>query len=209
MNKRDLFISLACNFANTVLTAISVAGFFISRGSGNMQVTGARCFRYFTVDSNILAGLSSVCLVIFCVMNIGRKEAYLPQWVFLFKFTGTAAVTLTFLTVMFFLGPTMGYGMMFTGSSLYMHLINPLLCIISFVLFEKSGSADGKKCTWLGVLPTIFYGAVYVYKAIIMKKWPDFYGFNAGGLWFISLPLMLAASWMIAVCLWKLNRSHK
>ena len=53
--KTAAIISFCSNLLLVVLVVYSVARFFSASGDGNMEVTGALCFRYFTIDSNILA----------------------------------------------------------------------------------------------------------------------------------------------------------
>ncbi len=190
------------NAANVILVTISVLGFFVTTGSGNMQVAGVKCFMFFTIDSNILAALASVFMCFFSIKILKRENAEIPKWLSVFKFIGTTAVTVTLLTVIFFLGPTMGYALMFAGSSLFLHLINPLLCIISYVFLENSNKLP-LKFSLLGILPTLLYGLVYVVMVVFTQKWQDFYGFNTGGFWYISLPVMLIATYLFAICLWK------
>ena len=205
MSKRNNIISLIFNALNVIFVTASVVGFFVATGSGNMQVAGAKCFMYFTIDSNILAALASLCMCIFSIAHIKDAKSEIPKWLSLFKFVGTTAVTVTFLTVIFFLGPTMGYGLMFAGSSLFLHLINPLLCIISYVCLENS-KEQPTKYFLLGILPTAIYGAVYITMVVFLQKWQDFYGFNTGGFWYISLPAMLLATCLFAICLWKTHQ---
>ena len=50
--------SMVCNLLIFVFTAYGVSRFFYRGGDGNMRVYGAWCFRFFTVDSNILAALA-------------------------------------------------------------------------------------------------------------------------------------------------------
>lgn len=205
MSRRNSFISLILNALNVIFTAGSIAGFFIAAGSGNMQVAGAQCFVFFTIDSNILAALASLCMCIFSIAHIKGKKAEIPNRLSLFKFVGTTAVTVTLLTVIFFLGPTMGYGLMFAGSSLFLHLINPLLCIISYVCLENS-KEQPTKYFLLGILPTAIYGVVYITMVVFLQKWQDFYGFNTGGFWYISLCAMLATTCLFAICLFKAHK---
>ena len=54
-------LCIGCNFLCALLSLYSIATFFVRRGVGNMQVLGAVCFRYFTVDSNLFC--ASLCLV--------------------------------------------------------------------------------------------------------------------------------------------------
>ena len=53
----------------------------------------------------------------------------------------------------------------------------------------------------LGVLPVVLYGTLYLCKVVFAPeemRWPDFYGFNAGGRWKISFFAMLIAAVLIS-----------
>ena len=59
----------------------------------------------------------------------------------------------------------------------------------------------------LGVVPVVLYGALYLNRVVFTdgeKAWEDFYGFNKGGKWWISLTLMLLATLLISLALWAL-----
>lgn len=192
LEKRKRIASVFCNVLAVVLTAVSVAGFYTVGGRGNMHVGGSLCFRYFTVDSNILAAAASVPVLAFAVR--GKK---LPQWALIAKFIAATAVGVTFFTVMFFLGPIMGYRAMFVGNNFFMHGVTPILSMLSFSLFEH-GTPLTKKQALLGVLPTAVYATVYLVMVVLRGAenggWPDFYGFNRGGMWPISFGIMLLAT---------------
>lgn len=154
-------------------------------------------FRYFTVLSNVLCAAAAALVVIF------RISGSLPYAVGVLKYMGTVTVTVTLLTVLFFLGPTMGYKLMFTGADLWLHLICPLLAIISCCLWDKPKMPLG--VVGLGVLPVVLYGALYLKKAVLdtsERSWKDFYGFNRGGHWKISYLVMVAATLLISWLLW-------
>ena len=131
-----------------------------------------------------------------------------------FKFVGTAAVTLTLFTVLFLLGPKYGYGLglkygygiMFDGNNMFMHLITPLLMIISFAFTECRGEMSFRG-TFLGLIPTVLYGAVYAVEVLLVKGWEDFYFFNDGGKWYIYMPMMIIGSYIICLLLWLLRRT--
>ena len=153
--------------------------------------------RYFTVLSNLLCALAALTVA---VCRLGGGE--IPYVVGVFKYVGTAAVTVTLLTVVFFLGPTLGYKLMFTGPDLWLHLICPLLAVVSLLLWDKPELPFG--AAFLGTLPVALYGAVYIRRvrfAPEQRRWPDFYGFNRGGKWLASLLIMLAATFLISVVL--------
>ena len=203
LERTSVIASLLCNLLIIVCTAISLSGFFTAGGSGNMAVIGRKAFVYFTVDSNILCALSSAVILVYSIRSlISGTEFVLPVWAMLFKFTGTIAVAVTFFTVMFFLGPVMGYGAMLDGNNLFMHLTSPVFALLSFILFEYNPVLT-KKNSLFGILPTLVYGAIYFYMVIILGVenggWVDFYGFNMTGMWYLSIIGMLLGTYLIII----------
>ena len=195
-------LSLGCNVAIVVLTVVSVLSVILHRNEGEEKRPHFETFQYFTTDSNVLAALAALLMLPFGVRGALAGELTLPLWATLVKYVGTASVTVTFLTVMVFLGPTQGYPAMFAGYGLYMHLIGPLLAILSFCLLET-----GLDLTWgqmlLGLLPTFVYGTTYLVMAVKRGKdkggWEDFYGFNVGRRWFVSYIAMHIGTLVICV----------
>ena len=172
-----------------ILTLILTARFFRRDGSWSLS-NGVVAFRYFTVLSNVLCAVSAL-LMCFSPSLI---------WVWTLKYIGTAAVTVTMLTVFLFLGPNMGYKKLLTGTDLYMHLVTPLLAILTFFCFEKREMSF--QTALLGVLPVLLYGILYLYKVIYApenRRWDDFYGFNMGGRWPISFAAMLMGGLAISM----------
>lgn len=161
-------------------------------------MTPKTLFRYFTTLSNLLCALAALVTAIFALCGA------LPLWVVLFKYAGTAAVTVTMLTVLLFLGPVSGqWKKLLSGADFFFHLFCPLLALVSFCFFEKTPFAFG--WTALAVAPVVLYGALYLYKVIVArpeKRWEDFYGFNRNGKWWISVALMLLGGFLIAAALW-------
>jgi len=137
-------------------------------------------------------------------MGIARLAGDVPQWVWIFKYIGTASVTVTMLTVFLFLAPSAGkdwYAILLKGANnLFMHLITPILAIVSFCLLEKRGMTFAESL-W-GLLPLIVYGQHYLYRILCApegRKWDDFYGFNKQGKWPLAFGMMLAGTF--AVCM--------
>ena len=188
-----------------VFTVWSVGYMFFVSGTGNMRVSRSVIFRYFTVDSNLLCAVSCV----FSLIQTLRRRDPGRKAVMLFRYAGTAAVTVTLMTVLLFLGPVFGYASMFSRWNLWLHLLGPILAIISFVWLERDGTVPEKKHLLLAMLPVIVYGIVYFVMVILIGRekggWPDFYGFNAGGRWYLSYSAMLAGTALIGVVLRKLR----
>ena len=166
-------------------------------------------FRYFTVLSNLLCAAASAAVAAARIAGQLSQETaaaagQLSPGISVFKFAATCAVTVTLLTVVFFLAPTMGgIAELIKGFNLFLHLLCPLLAIVSYLLWDKVKT--GAWSIVLGVLPVLLYGGLYLYKVLLApegKRWDDFYGFNRGGRWPVSLAAMLAGSLIISLALW-------
>lgn len=207
--KTKYWLAVTVQICIIIFTAWSVYSMFVFSGSGNMRVSRSVIFRYFTVDSNILCAVSCV----FFLVRALRGHKNDGKAVMLFRYAGTAAVTVTMMTVLLFLGPLYGYDSMFARWNLWLHLLGPLLAIISFVWLERDGTFPEKKHLILSMLPVIVYGAVYLVMAVMIGKekggWPDFYGFNMGGKWYLSYAGMMAGSALIGIVLRKLRSVQK
>ncbi len=192
-----------------VFTAWSVSFMFFFSGSGNMRVNRYVVFRYFTVDSNILCAASCA----FSLIQTLRGRSFENKAAMLFRYAGTAAVTVTMMTVLLFLGPLYGYASMFSRWNLWLHLLGPLLAVVSFVWLERDGTFPEKKHLILSLLPVILYGIVYFIMVIMIGRdrggWPDFYGFNMGGRWYLSYAAMLAGTALLGAALRKLRSVQK
>lgn len=170
---------------------------YFGRKDGRWTTSVLRsAFRYFTVLSNVLCAAAALLMCIF------------PQvrWTWTLKYVGTAAVTVTMLTVLLFLGPALGYRPLLSGSDLIMHLITPILALVSFCAFERRSMGFGRAL--LGLLPVTLYGVLYAYKVLLAppgKAWEDFYGFNKGGKFYISILAMLTGNLLICLVLMALQ----
>ena len=59
-----------------------------------------------------------------------------------------------------------------------------------------------------GLLPVALYGALYLYRVILApadRRWEDFYGFNRGGKWPLSMGAMLLGSFLVCLGLMALQ----
>lgn len=175
-------VDLVLNLLIVLTTAGAVLSYFIG-GPDVLGSQGIMCFRYFTTDSNILAAIASLLYLSFRLS--GRP---VPAWVTVLKFTGTVAVSITFLVVVFFLAPmgaVNGNGfqtvvMFFSGAVFVLHFTTPVLSFISAVLLENEPALSRRQAAW-GVVPTVVYAAVYLYMVVFAERWTDWYGFTFGG----------------------------
>jgi hypothetical protein len=141
---------------------------------------GIRTFCMFTVNSNILAALSSFAVVPYAIDGIRKKEYILPDWVVVFMLTGTTAVALTFLVSLFILAPVKGFVLIFTGSRFFLHGVCPILNILAFCMFITSHKVSVKQSLF-SLIPVAIYAMVYFVMGVVITEehggWNDFYGF--------------------------------
>ena len=156
-------------------------------------------YRFFTTLSNLFAMAGCALILPFCVAAACTGKASVPDFVLLFKYVSTVSVCVTWLTVMFFLGPTQGYRKMFEKNGLYLHLIGPILCVGSCCFAERA--VPSLPAALLGLIPTVLYGTVYYIEVIVKKHWEDFYGFDRGGNHYLSAAAMVLGTAAICVLL--------
>ena len=160
-----------------------------------------KAFRFFTCQSN--AFCAAACLA----EAVSALCGDIPEWIWMLKYIGTAAVTVTMLTVFLFLAPGIGKGwagilLTHTVSDFFMHLLTPLAALFSFCLLEKRGMSFVQALA--GMLPVILYGILYIYKTQFApegKRWEDFYGFNRNGRMLISALGMTAGTFSVCMML--------
>ena len=201
LTKKKIVISLILNIIIFVFTVgIVVSYFFWS--SGATDVTGPERFMYFTTDSNILSAIAALIMAFFEIQILKGKVKTLPHFAVIFKYVATVSVMVTFFTVMLFLGPIYTYKFVLSDTAFYMHLVEPLSAFISLCVFETASPISMKEML-LGLLPTVIYGIVYVVEVILISAenggWYDFYSFNIGGYWYVTVFVMILATFLICL----------
>ena len=227
-----LKVSIILNSIIASLVAIGtlcmLSGFKFSNESGielAFTASNLNAFKYFTVDSNVLAGIASLIFLIFEVKLAKGQISELPKFLYSLKLAATSAITLTMMVTVFFLTPQFkeDWFTLFKGINLFYHLIIPLLCLISFVFFEKpslytpaqtNSASFGFGYSFTGLIPMALYAFFYTINVMthlqdgLPTKDYDWYNFLLGKVSnaFISIPAMIVVTWLISLGLWALNR---
>ena len=198
-SKKRVLLSLIINALNFVLVTMAVAFFFTGGRNSILGVKGAVCFRYFTIDSNIVSALACLALIPYELKAL-KTGSEIPAWAVKFKYVGTALVTLTLLVVVTYLIPVKGAAPMLSGSNLYLHAICPPLAIVSF-LFLDPGSIT-KRDAVLSTATALIYSFVYLIMVVFIGEnnggWPDLYQFNRNNAWPLFLVGMTAFTYFIS-----------
>lgn len=205
------------NIITFALVSFSALWMFSGFHFGKMPtlLTGSRLsmFKFYTTDSNILMGIIALIVALVQKKVIDGRLEKLPAWVYPLKLLGTVGVTLTMLVTIFFLVPTMGFLVCFNNSNIFLHLINPVVSIVTFLCFESTDELSFKH-TCTGIISMLIYAVYYVAEAVIhshgniVDKGYDWYGFLVLGLksGFIIIPIIILITYAISLCLWFLNR---
>lgn len=188
-------LSFAAHLVILVSAVVCVLGLLV-RAERPDERLHTEIFRYYTTLSNVLGALIAVPMMIGAVLRLAGKAPVFPKALQILRFVSVSALTLTLTTVVCFLGPIFGWSGMFEGVNYWFHLVNPLLSIFSFLFLEPENRVP-RRLPFAGAAQTVLYGAVY-YPMVLGGRWPDFYGLNMGGRWYLSLPAMLAANLLLA-----------
>ena len=192
---------------NGAISVISVLAWIsVVQGRGddrNLMAHGLRSLKYYTVLSNLFSGLVSALYVV-SLLALGGVPA---PWVLTLKLAGAAVVMVTFLTVVVFLGPTMGWEYMFKAGNLWLHLILPLAATADVCLFVPVGTLP-LVAALAPVAFTAAYGVFYLGRVLLHGRERDgvvydFYGFLKWGEDKMALVvvIMLTLTWVLAVLL--------
>ena len=158
-------------------------------------------FKYFTVQSNIFVAITSLLTIIFFI-----KEKKVPEWLIYVKLTSTTSVMITFSVVIFYLAPTMGFYLVYTGVNFLMHLVVPLIALLEFLVFIPK--IDIKvKFNLFSILPVLIYGTFYLTNIVINIGYGDlkydWYLLGSLGIWMglTAFIVILGLSFLISFLL--------
>ena len=175
MDKGKRILRLIINITIVILVFGAWFQMFFQFEEGVLSSWGLRSLKYFTVLSNLMEGIA--CIVWLWAVWHKLSLAFAER----LKYVGCVAVSLTFLTVMLFLGPVFGWMGIFAGANLWFHLVVPVIAILEFVFLEEKPIR--KKDNRLAVLPTLVYATAYLCNVLIRgTEGNDWYGFVTWGL---------------------------
>ena len=170
----------------------------------NFDHMGIRTFCMFTVDSNILMGLTMMLCIPYTIDGLRSGYYHLPDWGVVLMHIAVTAVSLTFLVSLCILAPVKGFRLIFTGSRFFLHGVCPVLSIIAFCCFINSHLVR----LWespLALIPVGIYAVVYLVMVVFIGEehggWNDFYGFATRIPLWISLVSILPLTFGIATLL--------
>lgn len=214
---KKMKVAFGLNVLIFMLELFAVIWMMSGKGGGILSGSRLSALKYFTVDSNILLGITAIIAAIDEKSVLDGKKSGVSTSTLIAKLVGTVGVTLTMIVTVFYLVPitaaTYGVFALFTYSNFFLHLLNPILAIITFLFFEQTDKIAFRH-TFTGIVPMLIYAVYYVSTALAhssdgrVLKGYDWYGFFAFGTEsaVIIVPIFILITYGISFLLWKLNR---
>ena len=163
MNKKNISFIL-----NIIIFLLLIVGLVLEtfelvlRGEGlHLFITR---FKFFTELSNIFAGITAFVYAYYLFNGKGKNP--IPNTLKVLKLFSTGAVLVTFLTVVFYLIPISGsyWKNLVIGSQFIFHVVNPILCFITFTFYENNKVE--KRYLIYNLIPITLYGFFYFVTAL-------------------------------------------
>ena len=214
--KMSLYLNIMITILTIIATIIMITGFkFMTGVEPVLESTKIGVFKFFTVDSNLFAGIISFIFILNEISIIKGEKKEISDKLYILKLMATTAVSLTFIVVFVYLGNIAENGLisLLLNSNLFFHLIIPLLNIIDFIFFIKKDNIT-YKYAFYGLIPTLLYAVFYTTNVIIhiengrVSPKYDWYWFIQNGLWtmVIVAPTILLITYIISLILLLLNK---
>ncbi len=200
-------ISLLIN----LIIAVIVAYVWITeaRVSGWMMRdrTGMSSLRTFTTLSNLFQGLASALYVASVGYSMIHGRESVPRAVRVVKYAAAVSVTLTFLTVLLYIGPSRHdmADALFCGNNRYFHFLVPILAALDQAVFDREGVLR-RSDSLIAATPTVVYGILYWGNIAINGAGDgaysnDWYGFLSFGYVFapVIYGIFILIAWGVAL----------
>ena len=130
-----------------------------------------------------------------------RKRLTCPKWLVRIHYTGTVCLTLT-MVFSVLCGSWFDPAAAFGGANFYLHIVSPLMILVSFFMVESGHELDMKD-NLFAIIPTAAYGAWYYVHVIVRKDWEDLYHLNEIVPFFVSILLLFVLvfglGWLIRI----------
>ena len=190
---RSIITFVACSI--TLVVALYAIGLTLV----NYAIDGIKIinlFKYFTTLSNMLTALAAAFIIPYAINGYRFKHFSYPKWVSMMHFAGTASTSfVSFFTVVFIAPYNREFA--FGGSNFYLHVICPLMILISYFFVESHYRYTTKEFL-ICMTPFIAYSLVYLVNVVFIGSWEDLYLLNTLVPFYFSMPIAYIAFFAIS-----------
>lgn len=165
-------------------------------------------FHYFTTISNLISAAGAMFMIPYAVEGIRRKRFTMPRWISLFQYAGAVSVFITMFCALTIISYTLGPVFAFTEDNFWLHLVNPVLAIILFLLVETDQKLT-KRDTVLSLIPYWIYVIIYIIMVVYIGEerggWEDIYNATSTVPLWIVFNLVILIGFAASIILRKLH----
>lgn len=199
LQKNRSLVAVVASFVSVVLAIYAiVSGLILYTRNG---VAPIDLFQYFTIDANILTAFGAAMMIPYAVDGLRKKRFYCPKWAMCFHYSGVVCITLIMFFAVFVIS-IIDKEMAFYGYNFYLHIICPIMILISFFVIESYYKIS-IKMSLMSIIPVFVYALIYIYEVIIKGTsaggWEDIYYFTKFASPVFSFVAMMLISFLIAV----------
>ena len=197
LHKKRSFIAMIASFASLIMAIYAiVAGLILYAKNGVRPID---LFQYFTIDANALTALSVSMILPYAIEGFRKKRFYCPKWAVYFYYIGVTCTTMIMLVAVFIIS-IVDFKLAFLGYNFYLHVVCPIMILITFFLIESYYKIT-IKISLVPLVPVFIYAIFYVYEVIIIGEdaggWKDMYYFASNPVF--AFCSMMALTFVVAV----------
>ena len=178
---------------------------------------GYKLLKFFTVQSNVLAGITSLLYIIF-LLRERKTQKRIPLAIHILRYIATIDLIITFLVVALFLGFIVdeGYFSLYTNANFFFHFAIPVLNFVAFTFFERTPKLKLWH-TFLGITHLFLYSIFYLtvvlshFSSGSVDIYYDWYAFAQKGLplAFVCAVIVFALGYLTSFVLYKIINKRK
>lgn len=147
-------VNISLNVAVFIFALIGV----IATSFGVSALMVGTSILYYTVQSNIWIGLTSLTFAILQMANAKNRDLRIPDWLYVVKYVFVVAITLTMVVFWLLLAPTIRVPSYFISpSNIFAHTLTPIASIVSFLAFDSQKHKLEKKSSLFSLATPLYY----------------------------------------------------
>lgn len=170
---------------------------------------GAKIFKLFTVNSNLVAAIGAGAMIPFAIDGVKKMRYSIPKWVTRLHYAGTMCVTLTMIFAFALILPAQGESAV-TGMNFWLHAFCPIFNILLFIFIESERKLTLKD-SFICLIPFLVYACIYFVMVAVIGEdhggWRDIYKLITYVPVWVALPAMFALAFGISELLRFLHNS--
>lgn len=152
----------------------------------------ANTFAYFTVQSNLIVGITSLWLL------LGRDDR--ATWFRVLRLLGVVNITLTFLVFHAVLRDLQDLTGQAAFADVLLHSVSPVLCVLGWVLFGPRGRLD-RRVVALAPVYLLAWGAFTLVRGAVVGFYPyPFMNPDGKGYGRVTINLVIVTVVFVALC---------